>query len=585
MRDVPRPRAKLWARVCVASLVVVTALLLVLAPTWISVRPDARDPVHDAASAAIVELNDGNLAAVARMLAIHRGDPDFAYFFASQATPRALGDALGKVGNVNSGSGAPTAFPDSDDYELAITDLAGVLGLATFGIGNRALDIDWIPQFVEAMSVSWTQGPITQRVAQDVANRQNLLLLLSRGYWSSDFLQAVTREFWRLDAYGAGDAWPTPRFPAANYAPSPTGIHLSDGLVALLAALAANPDASLWAFTEFQPGTELVNYDCEFHPIGKFAHHLLLGHEFVELEVGGSGRAVGTSAAMAALSAAMVAEASANGTEELAESAETGRDAEVLKGLAQASSQDGVCSIQSRIGDFLGDVSSFVQRWGHTALAVASLLTFVPGGQALGLAAAGTNAAWYAAEGDFAAAGLALAAAVPGLAVAKAAKSLQAGGAAAARARGTADVAEAAQKIRAGLRVPGRTVAASTAKPLQAIYRLEREAQEELASKYPGSVMEKWLDPKCRTSCFGTRRVDVYDSRTRTCFEVKRGIGRSNARHDFQEVNKDLRLRRTGKCRVLQWHFFPDENGQVGPYAELDDRLARARIAVVRYVD
>ena len=97
-----------------------------------------------------------------------------------------------------------------------------------------------------------------------MANKQNLLLLLSRGRWSTDFLKATTEAYWdwehNLTSSGDPSPWPVDTLANAKYAPAPNGTYLTDGMVALMAALTANPEAAGWAFADFQPTTTTLNY-------------------------------------------------------------------------------------------------------------------------------------------------------------------------------------------------------------------------------------------------------------------------------------------------------------------------------------
>lgn len=101
------------------------------------------------ARAAVRALNDGDLVGLEKRLALNRGEPDFAYFFTSETTPRALGDALATVAGAS--KDAPLkATVDPAAYELTLTDLAGVLALATHGTGERALPQSWTTDFIVA---------------------------------------------------------------------------------------------------------------------------------------------------------------------------------------------------------------------------------------------------------------------------------------------------------------------------------------------------------------------------------------------------------------------------------------------------
>ena len=119
-----------------------------------------------------------------------------------------------------------------------------------------------------------TQDPTKEKRAdQDVANKQNLLLLIARGYWSSNFLMALTTTYTEYDQAHGDDGWSEARLADAKYAPAPSGAYLTDGMLAMT-ALTSNSTASEWAFTDFEPGTENVSYDGSDHPVGKFTHYL-----------------------------------------------------------------------------------------------------------------------------------------------------------------------------------------------------------------------------------------------------------------------------------------------------------------------
>ena len=137
-------------------------------------------------------------------------------------------------------------------YDLALTDLAGTLGLATFGTGDRALPAEWTDDFITA-----TTTP--EALHYDEVNSPG------------DSLTFVTTKMWPTNrisfcscraATGQRDSSkpsPTPtgsttttrattRGPAQrsrmrSTPPLPTGQYLTDGILALTAALTANPEA------------------------------------------------------------------------------------------------------------------------------------------------------------------------------------------------------------------------------------------------------------------------------------------------------------------------------------------------------
>jgi hypothetical protein len=459
----PTQRWGLWTFVC-GGVVLLVVAALVLAPTRILSNDDPLLRERAEATVAIRALQNGDLAALEARLAVNRGQTDFAYFFASMATPRALGDGLGRIDSTRRGV-PPKAGNVAHTYDLVLTDLAGTLALATHGTGDRALPQSWTEDFVQATTtpgvlygesdeVSDTSAAARLRADQDSANKQNLLLLLSRGYWSIDFLKAVTAAYWDFDHANGGDAWPGSTPDDAMYASAPNGTHLTDGVLALTAALTANPGASEWAFTDFQPGTANVEFDGDDHAIGRFAHYLFFEHHFPAATAGDDpGETVGMTSALTALSSAI----DSTGKATVATTTPDGpmADALVLQALAKSLQDQG--GLFSRVWDVTKHVAHtmwhWVQHWGHRIL---DIVSFTP--PPFGTAAAGTNAVWYTIEGDYADAGLSLAAAVPALAFVKIAKGVKTGieaekGAAAGvgvekAAEESTDIAKAAKALR-----------------------------------------------------------------------------------------------------------------------------------------
>lgn len=408
--------------------------------------------------AAVRSLKSGDLDALEDRLVDNRGNPEFAYYFTSEVTPRDLGDALATVAGTDKDEPLKAGI-DPHWYELTLTDLAGVLALATHGSGDRALPKKWTSDFITATTkpsalykvegslrdkIPFHKTEAEKRRDQDAANRSNLLHLLARGYWSSGFLQSVTSKYYDFDREEDKDAWPdADPGDDVGYAPAPNGAYLTDGVLALTAALTANSDASEWAFTKFEPGT--LEVDGSDESIGKFTHFLLFEHQFPE---GSNDESIGVTAALTALSSAIDSASSREAELETvpveASSQDVGplHDSEVLQALARDMANGSDCSLNPLdYGDCVVDAAKavwgWVRRWGHLVLDILTLATFAPPPfNAVGAGAAATNATWYAVEGDFGMAGLSLAAAVPGLAFGKIAKGANA-------AKDTATVAKA----------------------------------------------------------------------------------------------------------------------------------------------
>lgn len=412
-----------WTARAGLAVCLVVALLISFAQ-----MPHFKDPLSEIrarADAAVEALQVGDLRNVGFHLAANRGQTDFAYFFTARATPRALGDALASVAGDRSEE-TFKAGVSASEYELALADLAGTVALATHGVRDRALPVYWARDFLQATTVPIeVDGSTTQRTGQDVANRQNLLLLLSRGYWSRGFLQDTTRAYWEYDRKRGADAWPRTRLEGAKYAPAPNGTYLTDGILALTAALTANPAASKWAFADFLPGTQVI--EGSDRVVSRFTHFLLFEHRFPD---GSDGETLGMTATLTALSSAIDGgggdvEAQAVASERNTQETGPLSDARVLRELAGDLADDRGCSWNPRdywkcAKSVAASVLDWIQHWGHLVLDILSLATLAPMPiRAVGIAAAATNATWYAIEGDFAKAGLSLTLLVPMLAFAK----------------------------------------------------------------------------------------------------------------------------------------------------------------------
>lgn len=600
MRRMPERRGR--TRLVRAGLVLGLSAILVEA-AHLTVFKDPLAKVRTDAASALQALDRGDLAAADELLAANRGQADFAYFFTSKATPRGLGDALATA------AGPSEKVPLSPSvnahaYDLALADLAGTLALATYGNGDRALPTSWTSNFINATTTPETlydedagnpTGPARSRAAQDVANKQNLLLLLSRGYWSTGFLKAVTAAYWEFDDAKGEDAWPGPAPESAKYAPAPNGTFLTDGVLALTAALTTNPAASAWAFKDFQSGNKQI--DGSHYSIGKFTHYLLFEHRFPEPSGAGS---VGMTAALTALSSAIIAtrgnKAGQPAVSGPAESEGSGplHDSVVLRALARDLADDGCSWSPLEYWNCATAVAEAVwhsvQHWGHEILDILSLATFAPPPFAVvGIAAATTNATWYAINSDYRKAGLSLAVAVPGLAFVKIAEGVKAGVTAEQTAAEASDVAKAATSIEAGAkkiidRELAEAGAARVAKSPQN-FGLERDAEDIVAREFPGSTTQRRFNPPgCQVSvCLGQRRVDVWVPPNKA-IEIK--IGMTNGPHAKVEIEKDLALLGDADSGVksVEWRFYPDAYGTVGPSPAVRELLLENQIPYVMYL-
>lgn len=480
----PRRWAPWVAAICVLAVV---AAALVIARTQM---PEHRDPlakVRNDAATAVKNLKADDLPALDQKLAAYRGQPDFAYFFTSHTTPRMLGDALASVAGTGSSSPFKTGV-DATAYEDTLTDLAGTLGLATHGTGDRSLPLSWSDNLIQATtspedlyqeSDDTQDAAQKQRTDQDVANKQNLLLLVSRGYWSSNFLMALTTTYTEYDQAHGDNGWSEARLDDAKYAPSPDGAYLTDGMLAMTAALTSNPTASDWAFTDFEPGTENISYDGSDHPVGKFTHYLFFEHHF---PTASDGNNVGMTATLTALNSAI--DSTGGVTEAVAKTAGGTPlgDSQVLQGLAKSMKEGSGCSWNPLdyghcVVAVAKELWHWIEHWGHNVLDILSLSTFAPPPfDAIGIGAAATNATWYAVQGDYTEAGLSLAAAVPGLAFTKIAKAAKV---ATTAAKGAVSAADAEKAATEAVRV---AKVAEAARPSAAVVKAETEAARSVAT-------------------------------------------------------------------------------------------------------
>lgn len=475
-----------------------TGTIIAKIPEW-EVRAEART--------AVLALKDGDLTSLGEILAKKRGQSDFAYFFTSKVTPRDLGDALATVAGISEEHPLKNSV-DIDAYELTLVDLAGTLSLATHGIGNHALAKSWTKDYILASTTplelygrhkNFFDKEGKQREKQDLANKANLQLLLSRGYWSSEFLEAVTAHYHDFDIQEGHNAWPHAEpGNGARYAPAPNGVYLTDGILALTAALTANPAAAEWAFTEFLPDT--VHIDDTNYSIGGFTHYLLFEHRFYELS---SGESPGMTATLTALSSAIESASWASGVQEsISEEAvldDIGptHDVAVLTALANDLPKQNNCSWHPR--DYVDCITAgvkavwqWLQKWGHTVLNILTLSTFAPPPfNTVGVAAAATNATWYAVEGDYNAAGLSLAAAVPALSFTKIAKSTKADSSAERAAVKTSENAKVATKYRTSANVVEQRVKLRDSTRAEIERRTPKNANGDFIDENTGKAIPK----------------------------------------------------------------------------------------------
>jgi hypothetical protein len=579
----------------IAATLVVGLVLAGLIVGWIqypTFRDDSSFIQHQAANAAIEALTSGDLDSAEDRLAANRGKPDFAYFFASQASPRVLGDALGSVAGEKEGELKNGV--DAHRYELALTDLAGTLALATHGTGDRALPTTWASDFATATTIPDTSNEADEeRAQQDQADKQNLLLLLARGYWSTEFLETVTKAYWTYDHDRGDDGWPVTKAEDAKYAPAPNGTYLTDGILALTAALTANSAASSWAFTEFQPGTQNVEYDGDDHALGHFTHYLFFEHQFPKSPHGGD--TLGMTATLTALSSAIDAEGGPTTAQNAADAAERDlvqpmADARILQGLAKSYHESSGCSFNPlSYGHCVAAAVKWlwdkVKHWGHTVLDILSLVSVaalfavlgpeaITGAVVIGGTAAAVNAAWYAIDGDYAAAGLSFAAIAAGPIFKALATAAKAGVGALKAAKYADEVANAANASSRAAKAADELAraeegAAAVVKGTER-FSNEGEFEEAFAKELKGSTtQDPFRDPTCTTVCRKNwRKGDVFHAKSGSLFELK--VGRLNKSYLTGEIERDLKLRASQSSGVKtvkyvfaagkKGNFFPDDD-------------------------
>ncbi len=564
-------RRRNWALAALALFVVAG---LVFSTVRLTADQAAMDSVARAqadAESAIEALHAGDRVALGRQLAAHRGDVTFAHRFASAASVRALGDALGEISD------------ESHEFELVLTDLAGTLAVATHGAEEQALPASWTADFItattnpDALPVADDASP--GRAAQDQVNKHNLLLLLSRAQWSTPFLQEVTEAYWAWDHERGPEAWRPAQAEGARYAATSAGTRLADGMVALSAALTANPEASAWAFTAFRPGAIAIGYDCKTHTLGEFAHHLVIGRHISGATENAPGRSAVVTALLSAIEATDVV------TDAPTSNSGPRADLAVIQGLVEASNDRSSCNLLDRTIDGVMGIADTVKdwagQWGTTAL---DIVSFAPPPFST-LASVGSSG-WSAIEGDYLAAGLALAAVIPGVAIGvKAAKLAGAGTKADEAVAQVDDIADVAAKhwpLPSNRELAEAGAARVTKSPH--LFRSEADAQQMVLTEFPGAAKEvPFQRAGCHTICEDARRVDVYIKDTQTAIELKVGV--PYGQHVLKEIHKDAALLADpmSGVKAVVWRFYPDVAGKVGPTPEVRRLLTEHGIPYEMY--
>lgn len=263
------------------------------------------------------------------------------------------------------------------DYETMLTAMGQLFGLASRGTGELDLGPDWRNHFVQEMTAPKFRGDPNATASYDdfdqrENNRTALWLLLERGQWSTDFLKLTTQRVIGLDRNG-GSALVSPK-PGYEWALEPNGTYAADPVKSLMLALAHNPDAARWAFT--QGDNTSVSLNGNQVPVNSFLHRVLLDHHY---------RDEGDqSVAMLALQAAI------NGNKK----SPIALDVRAISdSLAEQKAQ--------------WDAMPWYKKWGHTILDVVGMIPII------GDIANVPNTAWYALEHDWVNAGVTAAGMIP----------------------------------------------------------------------------------------------------------------------------------------------------------------------------
>lgn len=304
------------------------------------------------------------------LLAAYGDDPYFAHEFALRSNPRQYAELIRGLTTYEELPGYLT----KQDYDGLLTGLANTVSLAERGTGDLAMSPDWRRELAELTVMPQFHGD-EEQLRRDDDNRPALWLLLSRGHWSTGFLQDVTTRLAAADK--AGYLWFPP---ACRYiAITPDEKRFMDPMVALMGALVNNPEAAHWAFT--QGGTTQVPFPKDGEgatgPVQSFLHDLFTDHRFTDEEHGPQTVLLAMRAAMMWQDDPLIADSAAN-----------------LKKSMEQQKQ-------------VWDEKPWYAKWGHTILDVLGLIPLI------GDPADAVSAAWYSAEGDWLDAGLSAASLIP----------------------------------------------------------------------------------------------------------------------------------------------------------------------------
>jgi hypothetical protein len=313
------------------------------------------------------------------LLAAYGDDPYFAHEFAMHTDPRDYAEMIRGMTPYESLPG----YLSKEEYDAFLTNLADTVSLASRGTGDLAMPSDWQENLAELMVMPQLHGDDQDAIDQmetDTDNRPALWLLLSRGHWSTSFLQDVTTRLAAVDKEGYLWFPPACRFIAIT----PDEKRFMDPMVALMGALVNNPEAAHWAFT--QGGTTQVPFPKDGEgvtgSVQTFMHDLFTHHRFTDEENGPQTVLMAMRAAMLWQADPLISESAAN----------------LKKSMEQQQE--------------VWDEKPWYAKWGHTILDVLGLIPLV------GEPVDAVNAAWYAAEEDWVNAGLSAAALVPFLGMA-----------------------------------------------------------------------------------------------------------------------------------------------------------------------
>ncbi|WP_375492697.1 hypothetical protein [uncultured Jatrophihabitans sp.] len=321
------------------------------------------------AKQAVNDMKTGNTKALLALLSTEGYDPYFAKVFAQQTSPKALEeyirDNFGSDGRLN-------GDVDARQYEEVLTGLGQTLSLATRGTGDLSLGKKWTDNYVRWMTMppEGADEAVNDR-RYDLGGRGVLMMIMARGNWSTAFLKHATTVIKAFDKDQNDDVFWYP--PASmGTAVTPQGKTFTDPIVALMSALSHNPAVAKWAFTSGK--TVEVPLHGKKVAVNAFLQHVLSR----DYEFGGS------STPLLALQAAINGDKTSPVMLDVRTLSESAKEAKAER-----------------------DAEPWYEKWGHDILNVIGLIPFV------GDLANAPNAAWYAAEGDWADAGITTAGMIP----------------------------------------------------------------------------------------------------------------------------------------------------------------------------